>query len=99
MGMRDEVLKHVRRIESCHSSAEVEACINLIIIEAAFQAAERMKEEAAKVCESKELAFNIDVWISSTKKEMTAHTANGLADAIRAIDVNKLFEKGEDDKA
>ncbi len=29
-------------------------------------------------------AFDIDVWLKSTKKEMTAHVANAIADAIEA---------------
>lgn len=41
-------------------------------------------EECAKVCEKTELAFDIDLWCDSTKKEMTAHTARGLAEAIRS---------------
>ena len=42
-------------------------------------------EEAAKVCESKEIPFDIELWHNSTKKEMTAHTAVALAAAIRGL--------------
>ena len=42
-------------------------------------------EEAAKVCESKEIPFDIELWHNSTKKEMTAHTAIALAAAIRRL--------------
>lgn len=42
-------------------------------------------EEAAKVCESKEIPFDIDLWRNSTKREMTAHTAIALAAAIRGM--------------
>ena len=42
-------------------------------------------EEAAKVCESKEIPFDIELWHNSTKKEMTAHTAVALAAAIRRL--------------
>ena len=52
------------------------------IVSAHAQAEER--EACAKVCEETELPFDIDLWRNSTKKEMTAHTAHGLAAAIRA---------------
>ncbi len=42
------------------------------------------REECAKVCEQAEIPFDIAIWHDSTKKEMTAHTANALAAAIRA---------------
>lgn len=44
------------------------------------------RERAAKVCESSEIPIDIDVWCNSTKKEMTALTALGLAEAIRKGD-------------
>ena len=64
-----------RRVE------EISGPVNVSDVEAAWQAAalqaaERMKEEAAKVCESDE----------------SGRDANGYyANEIRAIDVNKLF--------
>lgn len=42
------------------------------------------REACAKVCEESEIPFDIDLWCDSTKKEMTAHTANALAAMIRA---------------
>ncbi len=45
-----------------------------------------MKERCAKVCETAEIPFDISVWHESTKKEMTAHTTNALASAIRAME-------------
>ena len=42
-------------------------------------------EEAAKVCETKEIPFDIELWCNSTKKEMTAYTAIALAAAIRGM--------------
>ena len=41
-------------------------------------------ERAAKVCETAEVPIDIDVWMG-TKKALTAATAIGLADAIRAL--------------
>ena len=48
------------------------------------QARAEEREACAKVCEEAEIPFDIDVWMNSTKKEMTAATANALAAAIRA---------------
>ena len=41
-------------------------------------------ERAAKVCETAEVPIAIDMWMG-TKKTLTAATAIGLADAIRAL--------------
>jgi hypothetical protein len=41
-------------------------------------------ERSAKVCETAEVPIDIDVWMG-TKKTLTAATAIGLADAIRAL--------------
>ena len=48
------------------------------------EAAEEEREACAKLCEEAEIPFDIDVWLRSTKKEMTAATALALAAAIRA---------------
>lgn len=48
------------------------------------QARAEEREACAKECEEAEIPFGIDVWMNSTKKEMTAATANALAAAIRA---------------
>lgn len=45
-------------------------------------AAER--EACAVVCEQSEIPFDIQVWMDSTKKQMTALVAMALATAIRA---------------
>lgn len=45
-------------------------------------------EEAARLCETKEIPFSIHLWAESTKGEMTAHTAIALANEIRAL-INK----------
>jgi hypothetical protein len=42
-------------------------------------------EEAARVAEEGLFPFDVDVWLTSTKKEMTAHTARAIAAAIRAL--------------
>lgn len=66
---------------------------HMLALGAWIESQKQEREACAKVCEETELAFDIDIWCESTKKEMTAHTANGLADAIRAIDPDKLAEK------
>lgn len=61
------------------------------LIDYAVEAAVLAEREACeKVCEETELAFDIAVWCDSTKKEMTVHTANGLAAAIRARNVDSV---------
>jgi hypothetical protein len=40
-------------------------------------------EEAAKIAEGS-FAFDIEIWMNSTKKEMTANLGNAIAAAIRA---------------
>jgi hypothetical protein len=51
----------------------------------AWQAAQAdAYERSAKVCETAEVPIDIDVWMG-TKKTLTAATAIGLADAIRAL--------------
>ena len=42
------------------------------------------REACAKIAAEGSFPFDIDIWITATKKEMTAHTANAIADAIRA---------------
>ena len=39
---------------------------------------------AAETCATSEIPFDIELWASSTKQEMTAHTANTLAEMLRA---------------
>ena len=52
---------------------------------AAWQAAQAdAYDRAAMVCETAEVPIDIDVWMG-TKKALTAATAIGLADAIRAL--------------
>lgn len=46
----------------------------------------QFKEKAVQACETAELLFDIEMWLNSTKKEMTAHTAVALAEVIRAIE-------------
>ncbi len=51
----------------------------------AWQAAQAdAYERAAKVCETAGVPIDIDAWMG-TKKALTAATATGLADAIRAL--------------
>lgn len=42
------------------------------------------REACAKVCEQSEIPIPIDVWLGSTKKEISKHTALALANYIRA---------------
>ena len=42
-------------------------------------------EEAASICETAPISFGIEVWRSSTKKDMTVHMATAIANAIRAL--------------
>ena len=46
---------------------------------------EALIERCAEVCMRKEIPFDIDIWLNSTKKEMTARTAFALAAAIREL--------------
>ena len=45
---------------------------------------EAEREACAKVCEQSEIPIAIDVWLGSTKKEISKHTALALAAYIRA---------------
>ena len=45
--------------------------------------AELIVKECSNVCEDTALMFDIDVWLNSTKKEMSAKTALALADEIK----------------
>lgn len=49
-------------------------------------AQEEMRERCASLCETAEIPIDIAVWCG-TKKELSAATANGLASAIRALEV------------
>ena len=50
-----------------------------------MEAARMVEREAcAKVCEQSEIPIPIDVWLGSTKKEISKHTALALANYIRA---------------
>lgn len=42
-------------------------------------------EEAARLCEEAELLFGIDVWMQSTKQEISARTGRALADKVRGL--------------
>lgn len=60
----------------------------LLVIDNAFRDGKALGrieafEEAEKIAEGS-FPFDIEVWLNSTKKEMTAHVANAIASAIRA---------------
>lgn len=48
------------------------------------EAVEKEREGCARVAEEGLFLFDIDVWLESTKKEMTEHTGHAIAAAIRA---------------
>lgn len=45
--------------------------------------AEMIVEDCVSICEYSVVMFDIDIWINSTKKEMTALTALALAEKIK----------------
>jgi len=50
--------------------------------------AEAMRAKCEAIAREGEFAFDIDVWLNSTKKEMTARVALAIADAIAALKGN-----------
>lgn len=67
-----------RRIRRC----ENEAAAQIVLEHAIADAVTAEREACAKVCETAEVAIDIDVWMG-TKKALTAATAIGLATEIR----------------
>lgn len=43
----------------------------------------KLVEQAALICEQSEIPFNIEVWLDSTKREISSLTARSLASLIR----------------
>ena len=43
----------------------------------------KLVEQAALICEQSEIPFNIEVWLDSTKKDISSLTAKALAALIR----------------
>ncbi len=48
---------------------------------------EEMRARCEAIAREGSFPFDIDVWLNSTKKEMTAHVALAIADAIAALKV------------
>lgn len=87
---KDEVLAWAREATKA-INADEEVLYTKVYVEklaalAYAAGAAAVKERCAKVCETAEIPFDISVWHESTKKEMTAHTTNALASAIRAME-------------
>jgi len=55
-------------------------------------AAEDMREECAYFAENSSFEFDIDIWMNSTKKEMTALMATAIAAGQRSIPIDNLLE-------
>jgi hypothetical protein len=52
-------------------------------------------EEAATLCETEEIPFDVSVWQSTTKQGMSGKTALALAKRIRALKRTTSANKGE----
>lgn len=84
----DELIETVAQAICCESrpcEARCNAeCTKRLFNKAARAAIDVVVEECARVAESS-FAFDIETWLNSTKKEMTAHTGNAIAAAIRSL--------------
>jgi len=61
----------------------------------ADQVRDQALEDAARYCESAELLFDVDELMQRTKKELTAITANMLAEGVRALKRPATTENSE----
>lgn len=75
-----------RRIRRCENEAAAQVVFEHAIATAIADAIKAEREACAVMCETKEIHFDIDEWLLSSKKRMTALTALALADAIRTRD-------------
>lgn len=79
--------KWTQKAEACFDNPRPDESIMQSVacaIENAARAArEEERERCAKIAEEESFPFDIDVWLGSTKKEMTAHVARAIAAAIR----------------
>lgn len=73
----------------CNTAADLLAATPAASTTGAAQTADQVRnqalEEAARHCESAELLFDVDELMQRTKKELTAITANMLAEGVRAL--------------
>lgn len=70
--------------------------VDLASQEGAHAARNAVLEEAAKVCETAEIPFDVEVWRTTTKQGMTGKTALALAAAIRALKTPASAERSGD---